>query len=219
MAARLDDLLKEAPAPSPAARLRARALLEAELHKPVKRGTWRREALWGIAAIVGVIAVLAVGGLAAGILPGHLFVRRMPSLTLLLLTAVVGAFAALAPRRLWLKWTGVGLALVSAVAMVTGRWSQGIPNAAPEWVCTASHVGVAIVPIIVAVTLLRRAAPGALRFIVGGLSVGTVGAFLGQLGCGDDGLHVLTYHLGAWALITAAVLVIGRRVKPRSYAP
>lgn len=219
MAARLDDLLKEAPAPSPAARLRARALLEAELHKPVKRGTWRREALWGIAATVGLIAVLALGGLAAGMMPGHLFVRRMPSLSLLLLTAGVGIFAAVAPRRLWMKWLGVVLALGSAVAMVVGRWNQGIPNQAPEWVCTASHVGVAVVPIIVALTLLRRAAPGALRFIVGGLSVGTVGAFLGQLACADDGQHVLTYHLGAWALITATVLLAGRRVKPRSYAP
>jgi hypothetical protein len=89
----------------------------------------------------------------------------------------------------------------------------------PEWVCTLSHVGVGLVPLVVAVTVLRGAAFRPLRALLAGLSVGTTGAFLGELACTQSWQHVVGYHLSAWAIAAVATLVVSLSLEPRSFAP
>jgi hypothetical protein len=80
-------------------------------------------------------------------------------------------------------------------------------------------VGVAIVPGVLALIALRRSAFTLLRSVVAGLAVGAAGAFVGELVCEQGALHVLLFHLPAWAFSTAAVALVSSRLAPRSFAP
>ncbi|MGE6758863.1 DUF1109 domain-containing protein [Corallococcus interemptor] len=207
------------PRLDPKAMERALAASRAELalKRPV-RG-WRSQAVGVFAASSGL--ALAVTGvlLALGRTTGAVFTGRAPMLAMLLSTSAVCSWGALSPRGRPLRWVGVGMALASAVLLVLTRAAPRGPSTLPEWVCTVSHVAVALVPLVVAGVALRSAAFDPLRATVAGLSVGTVGAVLGELACEQGPGHVATYHLSAWALMTLATWALSKRLKPRTYAP
>lgn len=184
---------------------------------PVRR--WRTEALWVFAAsalmtaaVAGVLRVL--GKTSATFLLG-----RAPLLVLLWVTSAVCAWGAMAPRGRKYQLWGVGLALASAFALVFARGTVAVEATLPGWVCTASHVGVGLVPLVITVLFLRGAAFRPLRALLAGLSVGTTGAFVGELACTQGWRHVLGYHLSAWALVAAATFLVSRTLVPRSFAP
>lgn len=215
----LDGLLSREPPRDGAAleRVLAASRGELALGRPVRR--WRTQAAWVVAASGGLALLVAGVMLAVGAVSGTLLLGRAPLLALLVGTSAVCAWGALSPRGRWLRRGGLGLALASAVALVLARGTASTVSTLPAWVCTASHIAVGCVPLVVALVSLRAAAFEPLRALVAGLSVGTTGAFLGELACEQDWRHVAVYHLLAWTCVAAAALVISKSLKPRSYAP
>ncbi|RKH68381.1 NrsF family protein [Corallococcus aberystwythensis] len=207
------------PRLDPRAMERALAASRAELalKRPVR--PWRSQAVGVFAASAGLaLAVLGVF-LALGRTTGAMLTGRAPMLAMLLSTGAVCSWGALSPRGRPLRWVGVGMALLSSALLVLTRVAPRGPSSLPEWVCTVSHVALALVPLVVALVALRSAAFDPLRAAVAGLSVGTVGAFVGELACEQGPGHVATYHLGAWALLTLTTWALSKRLKPRTYAP
>ncbi|MFY0568149.1 DUF1109 domain-containing protein [Archangium lansingense] len=185
--------------------------------RPVRR--WRAQAAWLFVASAGLTAAVAGVMLVLGQTSGGVLLGRAPILALLWTTSAVCAWGALSPRGRKLEPWGVMLAMASAAALVFGRGSLAAAPSLPDWVCTASHVGVGLVPLVVAVAVLRGAAFRPLRALLAGLAVGSTGAFVGELACTQGWRHVLVYHLSAWAIAAVATLVISKSLKPRSFAP
>jgi hypothetical protein len=201
-----------------AARARALAAMREELARTPRVRPWRHEALRLFAAPMGLsLAVLGVmatlGATSADVL------ARVPGLLLLGATAGVCAWAALAPRGRGLSLGATLLTLGTALTLVLLRGPGAGPSRLPEWVCTVSHVGVGLVPGLVALLALRSAAFLPRRALLAGVSVGTAGAFVGELACEQGAAHVLRYHLSAWALAALVMLVISRLLPPRTFAP
>jgi hypothetical protein len=185
--------------------------------RPVRR--WRTEAAWLFGSSAGLAAVVAGVLLVLGRTSGDVVLGRVPLLALLWTTSAVCAWGAISPRGRKLEPWGVMMALGSAVALVLGRGSFAPVPTLPAWVCTASHVGVGLIPLAVAVVFLRGAAFRPIRALLAGLAVGTTGAFLGELACSQNWRHVLGYHLSAWAIVAVATFVVSKSLKPRSFAP
>lgn len=215
----LDQLLTQTPAKDNAAleRVLAAARGELALRRPVRR--WRTQAGWLMAASAGLGLLAAVVMLAVGAVTGPLLLARAPLLAMLVGTSAVCAWGALSPQGQWTRRLGVGLAVVSAAALVLARDASHSPPSLPGWVCTVSHLAIGVVPLVVALFALRGAFFQPLRAVVAGLSVGSTGALLGELACEQDGRHVLSHHLLAWVVITVVLVVISKSLKPRSYAP
>ncbi|WIG97611.1 DUF1109 domain-containing protein [Myxococcus sp. SDU36] len=215
----LDPLLTQAPTKDNAALERVLAAVRGELalRRPVRR--WRTQAVWLMAASAGLGLLAAGVMLAVGAVTGPLLLARAPLLAMLVGTSAVCAWGALSPKGRWVRRLGVGLAVVSAAALVLARATPHAPSSLPGWVCTVSHLAIDVVPLGVALLALRGAFFQPLRAVVAGLSVGATGALLGELACEKDARHVLTHHLLAWVVITAVLVVISKSLKPRSYAP
>lgn len=215
----LDQLLTQTPAKDNAAleRVLAAARGELALRRPVRR--WRTQAVWLMAASAGMGLLAAVVMLAVGAVTGPLILARAPLLAMLVGTSAVCAWGALSPQGRWMRRLGMGLAVVSAAALVLARGTPHSPPSLPGWVCTVSHLAIGVVPLVVALFALRGAFFQPLRAVVAGLSVGSTGALLGELACEQDWRHVLSHHLLAWVVITVALVVISKSLKPRSYAP
>lgn len=196
----------------------ARAAMLAEASKP-KRGGWRARMLLVLALTVGVGAVVAVVGTLAGFLsPGVLAARWVTALPVAL-AGTLTVVAAWTPGKRALRLGAVFLALGAAATLVLGRAASTYTSSTPEWVCTASHIAAAIPAGAVGLLGLRGMAPNRLRAVLAGLGIGTVGALLGELICERGPLHVGLYHLSAWGVVAAAIVVIASRLAPRSFAP
>ncbi|MCP3137937.1 DUF1109 domain-containing protein [Pyxidicoccus xibeiensis] len=215
----LDSLLSEQPPPDggAAARVLAAARGELALRRPVR--PWRTQALWLIAASGGMVLLIAAVMLATGAVTGTALLGRAHLLALLLGTGAVCAWGALSPRGRWLQRGGVALSMLTATVLVLARGTPQSTPTLPGWVCTAGHVAVALVPLVVALVALRSAVFEPLRSLAAGLAVGTTGALLGELACEQDWRHVAGYHLFAWGTVVIVSVVISRSLKPRSYAP
>lgn len=218
----MTDFLKGYPPPPPPnadALAKIKAAVDVELAKKAPVRSWQREALmlWG--APFGVFVIVAVGLLISGALREGALASRLLTVLPLLAAAALCAFAALAPRRPGVRLVAVSAAVSSALLLVVARSGITAVSAVPEWVCTALHLASAIVPVLVAVLMLRGVAPSPLRAAVAGLAMGTTGAMLGELACGQGLRHVAVFHLGAWALVVLACIGFSRVVVPRSYAP
>jgi len=95
----------------------------------------------------------------------------------------------------------------------------GAPSSTPEWVCSASHLGIGLIPLAFALWGLRQSAWRWSRAIAAGLGAGTAGALLGELACHRGALHVLVHHVSAWIVVAAACVFFSRRARPRTFAP
>nr|QKW93681.1 carotenogenesis protein CarR [Vitiosangium cumulatum] len=219
MRSSIDTLLAEESRTDGAVIERTLSVAREELARnhPVRR--WRTEAAWMFAASAVLTAVVAGVLLVLGQTSASFLLGRAPLLALLWATSAVCAWGALTPRGRRLQLVGVGMAMVSAATLVLARGSFEAEPTLPGWVCTVSHVGVGLIPLVVSVVLLRGAAFRPLRALLAGLSVGTTGAFVGELACAQGWRHVLGYHLSAWALVTVATLTLSRLLVPRSFAP
>ncbi len=215
MATRLDELLQEPPNDSRSA---MRALLAAELKKTPAR-SWKKDVFMVCAAIVGLTLSTVLVLIATGNSSLDAVSLRLPSFLGLLLIGCASAWLAFAPRPHRRLHFGFALGAVGLVGIVLARGVTGSPATQPEWVCTVSHIGLGAGPLILALTLLRRAAPGVLRSAVAGLAVGSVGAAIGEVGCAQSWSHVLIFHCGAWLAVAAVSVLAGRLLKPRSFAP
>jgi hypothetical protein len=216
---RLDELLSSAGSSDPASLERMRASLQAELTKPPPR-SWRVDvvlllaAAWGAGLAVGIVLLVA-GQTTASLLSQH-----AAAFAWLFLTGALAASAAIAPRSTFFRVAGPIALAAGPVGLVLLRlYAGGAASAAPPWVCTVSHLAVGLVPLAVGVVVLKRSAPSGTRALFCGVAAGTAGALLGELGCGQDWLHVAVFHVSAWLLVAAATALVGLRVKRSSYAP
>ncbi|KFA92583.1 hypothetical protein [Archangium violaceum] len=215
----LDALLAEEFRTDGAVVERTLSAARAELAQrhPVRR--WRTQARWVFTASAGLTAVVAGVLLVLGRTSGAVLLGRAPLLALLWATSAVCTWGAVSPRGRKLEPWGVMMAVASAAALVFTRGPASGETTLPEWVCTLSHVGVGLVPLVVAVAVLRGTAFRPLRALLAGLSVGTTGAFLGELACTLSWQHVVGYHLSAWAIVAVVTLAVSMSLKPRSFAP
>lgn len=209
----------EVPPPAPsAAHLEAmRAVLLAEAAKP--RWSWRRGALRLVGLSTGLAALVAVGALLLGQTTFAVAAGRWLTLLLVGATGPLAVLAAIRPGRGPLPVVAGLLALGGAAALVFTRPLAPAVHTSPEWVCSASHLGVALPAMVAAAFALRRFAPTVWRAMLAGVAVGTTGALLGELMCAGNATHIALFHLGAWAVATTAVTVAALRMKKTSYAP
>ncbi len=212
------------PTPSPSAasaeaiaRVRARMQQELAARPPVR--PWRRDALLLVLAVLGLFAAVAAVGLGIGAFDPETARVHLPVIGLLALTCLVGGLGAIAPRRPALRAGALVLGALSAAGLVLDRLGVQPPPPAAPWLCTVSHLGVALPPLVVGLLLLRRLAVRPVRAISAGIAIGTVGAMLGEIGCSRGWAHVLEFHVSAWAIVVIAFVALSTRVKPRSYAP
>ncbi|MDY7230383.1 DUF1109 domain-containing protein [Hyalangium rubrum] len=215
----VDTLLLREPPANGAALERALTAARGELalKRPVRR--WRTQAVWVVASSVAMVGSVAAVLLAVEQLTLSDLLGRAHLFALLWVTGAVCAWSSLSPRGRGLRRVGVLLAMVSAATLVFSRGAAASAPSLPPWVCTVSHLGVAIGPLIVSVLALRAAAFHPLRALVAGLAVGTTGALMGELACAQDWRHVAGYHLSAWALVALVELAVSKFLKPRSFAP
>jgi hypothetical protein len=201
----------------PLARARSAALDELRRHPTAP--SWRTTAAVLLGALAGTTALFALAAWTAGMwVPGEL-ARRAPAIALLSSTQALGVWAAVMPRPRLVVPAVLATAGLAVIALAIGRLPVTHDSTVPAWVCTASHVGVGLVPLVVAVLLLRRAAYRPLRALCAGLAVGSVGASLGELICVRGWKHALVYHVAAWAIVTVLCLLLGRAIRPRTFAP
>jgi hypothetical protein len=169
------------------------------------------------AGAVGIVSVgVCLGAVLAGLADAATITERALALVSLLALAVVAGQASLAPRAR--PWIVIVTAPV-VMALLTLERGAGLPSTTPGWVCSVSHVGVGVLPLIVGIWALRRSAWTWPRALATGLGAGTAGAFLGELACHQGARHVLVHHVGAWALVGVACVAISRGLRPRTFAP
>ncbi|WP_224247372.1 DUF1109 domain-containing protein [Hyalangium gracile] len=215
----LDSLLTQ-PYPADAASLgRTLEAARAELARNRTVRRWRTQAVWVFTSTVAMVALVASVLLALRQMTLDALLSRAPLFGLLWFTGAVCAWGALSPRGKWLRPAGIVLAMLSAAALVFARGEPHVEPTLPGWVCTVSHLGVGLGPLVVSLLALRSAAFRPVRAMVAGLSVGTTGALVGELACSQGWLHVAGYHLSAWALIAMVEVVVSRSLKSSSYAP
>ncbi|ADO75688.1 hypothetical protein [Stigmatella aurantiaca] len=215
----LDTLLSQAPPANAAAleRALAGARQELALKRPVRR--WRTQAAWVFATPVALVLAIAAVLLLAGQASLDFLLGRWPLFALLWLTAGVCTWGAVSPQGRRARFAGIVLATGSALALVLSRDTPHTASTLSGWVCTASHAGIALLPMTVALLTLRNAAFHPFRALVAGLAMGTTGALVGEMACAQGWRHVAGYHLSAWALVAGASLAMSKFLKPRSFAP
>ena len=218
MSQKLDALLKDAPVDT-ASIERSRALLQAALKEPRPR-SWKADAAllvlssWGMAALVAVVLLMS------GATGAELITRHGAALGLLFAVGTASAWAALAPPSGGRLFFSAALGFSGLIGLV-GLRALGItaPSALPQWICTVTHLGVGIAPLVVALMMLKKSAPHPLRAALAGLAAGTCGALIGEIGCAQPWQHVAVFHLSAWLALVAACAVFARRLSRSSYAP
>jgi hypothetical protein len=215
----LDELLRSTATQNASGVERVQAALRLELRRNPKPRSWRVDA-----GKLVLVSWLFIGAVAVLLVSAHetsleaLAAKAWPILPLLGVGAVA-AWAALAPRSRSRLWLGTALGAVGAVSLVWARVGVAAPSPLPEWVCTASHFALSIVPVVVAVGLLRHGAPALLRGGVAGIAAGTTGAIIGELACRQSWQHVLVFHLTAWLGAVVLTAALSRRTTARSFAP
>lgn len=213
MSSRLDDALKGLSPPRPAGLDALRQAMAVE--KP--EGSPRQDALTLAAVLLGLVAASGAALLLADATDaGHLAARAWV-VTLVAAAGLLATVLAARPRAS-MRWLGGAAVLAAAALLVTTRPLEA-PATAPGWVCTASHLGLDLVPLGVVAWWLRRAAFGPWRAGLAGAAAGAAGAMLGELACAQSAVHVAVFHLPAWLASVALGFVLQRVVRPRSFAP
>ena len=190
----------------------------AELRRTPRAPGWRRQAAVVSTGIIAFGVVATLGAWLAGITSAERLVARGPVILLAFGLGALDAWGGLAPGRRRLVQLALGASLAGMAVLVAAR-SPGPPSAVPGWVCSASHLGLDLGPAVIALWGLRQSAWSWSRALTAGLGAGTAGAVLGELACQKGPGHVLIHHVGAWAAIAVACVLVSRALRPRSYAP
>lgn len=203
--------------PSAAALAAVRAAMLQEAKRP--QTSWKTRALQLVGASLGLSAVIGIGAVLSG--NAALATLTLRWVTLLGLGAVgpLLVWAAVVPGRASVRWFAMAASVIVATVMVLTRPAAALnASSSPEWLCTALHLIVAGPAIFTALMMLRSMAPSTPRAIAAGLAAGTTGALLGEMLCERDASHVATFHLAAWTIAAVVVVVLGSRIKRRSWA-
>jgi len=216
---RVDELLASAGTSDAAALERMRGALKAEAAKPMSR-SWKGDAVLVLAAAWGAAVATAAFLIMAGQSGAELLAQHRAALAWILVTGGFAAWAAMAPpRRLMRVVAAVGVVAAPVGLVLLRLQAGGATSAQPPWVCTVSHLAVGLLPLLVGLAMLRRSAPSMMRGLLCGIAAGTAGALVGEIGCGQDGVHVALFHVSAWVAIAVVCALAARRGKRSSYAP
>lgn len=215
----IDETQLQPPAPSARALAAARATILAEAARP--RRSWKLRAGAVVAASLGLAVLVGLVALVTDKTAPAALAARWLTMALLGVVGPTLAWSAARPGSPMLRRGAWALAAVSGLAMVLTRPAEALlVSSSPEWVCTVSHLAVALPAALVALlALLPNMAFDPGRSAAAGLSVGTTGALLGELLCARDAQHIALFHLSAWALAALAVVAVSTRTRRRSYAP
>ena len=204
--ARLRDL--PAPPLDASAARRIRDIGRAELAARPRAPAW-----WVGALVLGGVA-LGVGAAGAVFMPrGNLAspAQQIGVGALLVASILTGCWAGLSPGRRS-RAVAVGVALVSAAAVVAG--GSGL---FPAWCGGFWEAGLRCARAVVLYSLPASSLP---RALAAGLATGGAGALALHPHCPiGEASHLALFHVLPWFAVAAAVLLIQRRLSPRSFAP
>jgi hypothetical protein len=210
--------IDEAGSVSDSALGRTRAAALAELRRQPVAVSWRWDAARTVLAVLGTTAlVMGVGAWVSIVEPGRLG-ERLLQVALLVALQSLGVFAAIAPGRAALRWTGALVALAAVAAILIGR-GAGLPRAIPAIACSGSHLAVDLIPLGIVLYSLRRFSWSLGRATLAGAGVAATGAIAGELSCARGWEHTLIHHVGAGLVIVAACVLISRAIRPQTFAP
>jgi hypothetical protein len=210
--------IHDAGSVSGSARQRARAAALAELRRQPLAVSWRRDAARTLLAVLGTTAlIVGIGTWVSIVEPGRLG-ERLLQLALLVALQSLGIFAAIAPGRGALRWTGAIVAVAAIAAILIGR-GAGAPSAMPAIVCSGSHLAIDLIPLGLVLHSLRRFSWSFGRAMLAGAAVAATGAVAGELICERGWKHVLVHHVGAGVVVVAACVLISRAIRPQTFSP
>ena len=209
------------PAPSAFERIRTLALEELE-RAPAARPWWKDAAI-----LAAVNAVVAVGCVFALGRKGLVFNQAAPAVLIavavpVLLTALLGAVAAVIPGRPARIANALVLALLATAAILLGRSGYGDqrPFLLQGMPCMTSELAMSILPVVAAVFVLSRFAYSRIRMFLGGLAAGAAGLFALHLHCPiGTASHLAVFHVLPWIAAAAVAVLIRSRVRSRTHAP
>jgi hypothetical protein len=213
-----DPLLPSVRPPRAGAEDRIRAALRREAALAPPPG-WRRSAVTLVGTGVGLLLALTGAGLLAGAVRPEVLAAHLAAIAPTLGVCLVAAVAAFMPGGQALRRAALLLGLSAAALLVASRVEPAQASTSPGWVCTASHLATALLPALVALGALRRLGFDPWRSVAAGLSVGAVGALVGELVCEQGPAHVLLFHLPAWAAAALAITLLSTRLTRSSHAP
>jgi hypothetical protein len=210
--------IDEAGSVSDSALGRTRTAALAELRRQPVAVSWRQDAARTLLAVLGTTAlVIGVATWMSIVEPGRLG-ERLLQVALLVVLQSLGVFAAIAPGKAALRWTGALLALAAVAAILIGR-GAGLPRAIPAIACSGSHLAVDLIPLGIVLHSLRRFSWSLGRATLAGAAVAATGAIAGELSCARGWVHALIHHVGAGVVIVAACVLISRAIRPQTFAP
>jgi len=215
---RLETELNRHTPMSTDAQARLLAALRPELPKAPSKNRWRFEVAGVVVSSLLVTAAIAAALLATGNTTLQIIAARGVALVMGSVICAYAAAVAIAPRLKRGQVFALAAFAIGSAVLVAVRSEIGSAST-PEWVCTATHVGVGAIPLVIGVFALRRSGSKVLAGLALGVSAGTTGAMVGELGCGRDALHVLLFHVSAWLVMVGAGALLSLVIRPRSHAP
>jgi hypothetical protein len=199
---------------------RMRDTAVAELTGAPRAAPWWLGAIPFAAVTLGVGAAGALSGPRANLASG----QRQVAVGALLAVAVLSAcWAALSPRRRG-RGLAFAVAFTAAAAVVFG--GSGIYPAfcGPFWEaglgCARAVVSWSVPGCAAALLAQRGAAHSLPRALLAGLAAGAGGALALHPHCPiGQALHLTVFHVLPWFAVAAALVLVQRRLRPRSFAP
>jgi Negative regulator of sigma F len=181
---------------------------------------------WWLSAFVVCALALGTGIAGAVLMPrGNLASppRQIGVAALLVGAILSGSWAGLSPERRW-RTAALGAALAASAAVVAGgsgvfpAWCGGFWEAGLR--CARAVVLYSVPCSIAALLLLRSAAFSAPRALATGLASGAGGALALHPHCPiGEASHLALFHVLPWFAVAAALLLVQRRLHPRTFAP
>jgi hypothetical protein len=195
--------------------------------EPVRRvrPVWMRVALWFSLAVPPLVVVVAIHGVAGGVVTMMHDTRLLIEQVATLITAVAAAAAAFAStvpgidrRWLWLPVVPLAVWLLAIGKGCIDEWfhlgSQGLVVHA-DLGCFFPMILVAAVPAVAMLAMVRRGAPLAPRgtLCLGALAIAAFVAFgLRFFHPGDASIMILVWHVGMVGVVSAAGALAGSRL-------
>jgi Ca2+/Na+ antiporter len=199
---------------------RARQAMLAEYSSSKEPRSWVWDALGLTALNVGLC--VGISAVVAWTQTQHSseVLRELTAASLFLLIVLGGVFSVKPKGRFALQGI-VGLstlAVVSLLLAASGK-SGGLAFFA-DADCALAELGIALLPTIATVFVLRKFAYQRLRTIVGAIAASATGVLVLHFSCQNGELrHLLSFHLAPGALITIVLVSIRSRMKSQSFVP
>lgn len=193
-----------------------RAVL-AELKQAPAPPSWRNQTL----ALIALSALATAVSLAVAVWLGLGEVTpRWPS-AVLAATIGVSLVAAVRPGSASIRRAALGLGGVAVLSHLLGAATRaGHAHWLSEPGCAPAEIGIAIVPALATVAVLRHFAYQPVRATLGGIGVGACGLLVLDLTCHVPGVtHAVVFHVLPFALVVGALVGLRRRARTRSFVP